>query len=239
MVALEKTIEHLLEHTPIPPGAEIRICSDSKSSLEKLKRGAARQTCWTGDRIWCKLNRLQLDRSSTITLHWVPGHAGIPGNEEADQLAGEATLLPQEEVPITFESASARVRAAAQTYFQTSKIRNDIVRDHRHTRMFGRGWPTMGDKLGLSRRESVEVAQLRTGHSMQLAQHRRRINRPGESGICDACRAAPEDVEHFMVRCPAKVAARMDVYGKATVTLTESLQDAHLVVAYLRRLGRL
>ena len=42
----------------------------------------------------------------------MPSHCGIPGNERADALAGEAAALPQEEVPLdtrTVFRAAARV----------------------------------------------------------------------------------------------------------------------------------
>jgi ribonuclease HI len=30
---------------------------------------------------------------STVTVHWVPGHTAIPGNDEADALAKQATSM--------------------------------------------------------------------------------------------------------------------------------------------------
>ncbi|PVH91347.1 hypothetical protein DM02DRAFT_664096, partial [Periconia macrospinosa] len=34
-----------------------------------------------------------------VTLHWIPGHAGIEGNEKADKLAKAATRKESEEPP--------------------------------------------------------------------------------------------------------------------------------------------
>jgi len=45
--------------------------------------------------LWQRLDELRTDHR--IEWHWVPGHAGIPGNERVDRLANEAigTLSPQ------------------------------------------------------------------------------------------------------------------------------------------------
>ena len=43
------------------------------------------------DAIRCILGARRLSqRDSTVSIHWVPGHAGVTGNEIADQWAGEA-----------------------------------------------------------------------------------------------------------------------------------------------------
>ena len=35
--------------------------------------------------------KLAIDKGASVSIHWVPGHTDIPGNEAADRLAKEAT----------------------------------------------------------------------------------------------------------------------------------------------------
>lgn len=44
------------------------------------------------------------EKGACISLHWVPGHTDIPGNELADALAKEATVLP-----LSFQETSLAV----------------------------------------------------------------------------------------------------------------------------------
>lgn len=79
-------------------GSTVALYTDSqyvrKGVLEWLAQWKARD--WrTADRkpvknidLWQELER-EIERHS-IEWHWVKGHAGVPGNERADQLANEA-----------------------------------------------------------------------------------------------------------------------------------------------------
>ena len=79
-------------------GSTVALYTDSqyvrRGILEWLAQWKARD--WrTADRkpvknidLWQELER-QIERHS-IEWHWVKGHAGVPGNERADQLANEA-----------------------------------------------------------------------------------------------------------------------------------------------------
>ena len=76
----------------------IRICTDSKSAIQRLAGGPLDQRDDLCGDIWTKL--LDLSSSARVLFQWVPSHCGLEGNEKADTLAGEASGLQQEEVPV-------------------------------------------------------------------------------------------------------------------------------------------
>ena len=97
---------------------------------------------------------------------------------------------------------------------------------------------TPGDKLGLTRTESVEAARLRTGHSLLLRSYRKRIGQV-EDDVCPECEEEEETLEHLLTACPARALLRRAVYGRDDPTVREALSDPCRLVDHLRRLGRL
>ncbi|XP_043207453.1 uncharacterized protein LOC122373449 [Amphibalanus amphitrite] len=93
MVTLRAALNHLRDH-PHQPSAPITICSDSQSALATLREGPASQKTLLGAAIWTELAALA-GPSRRIHLQWVPSHCGVDENERADQIAKEATALPQ------------------------------------------------------------------------------------------------------------------------------------------------
>ena len=70
----------------------IVIFTDSKSSLDALKGWGKNRESLVFD---CRVAIHQLiERGTSVSLMWVPGHVGIAGNEAADVAAREAALLP-------------------------------------------------------------------------------------------------------------------------------------------------
>ena len=87
-----------------PTPKEVRLCSDSQSALGRLKKGPVAQRDAPADSVWRRLLELT-DRGTHLTLQWVPGHAGLPGNELADEVARAAADLDQDRAQVDLQSA--------------------------------------------------------------------------------------------------------------------------------------
>ena len=235
--AINEALKYLQQREPVfATPKTVRLCTDSQSALMRLKEGPAEQADKLPDEIWQRLNRL--GRKHSIHLQSVPGHAGIPGSEIADEVARQAAQLEQKEVPVNLAAAKARLKLhLGREWVESNK---DI--DAKHARYYGIVGPgriPLGDKIGLTRAEGVAVARLRTGCSTVLRAHRQKIGME-EDGACTACdQGVQEDLEHILRECPATARIRHDVFGRDDPELVDAFADAGAVVSFLRRLGRL
>ena len=88
------------------------VDTDFLSSIAAL-RGGRGSTDATGNRIWELLNELSRCYIK-IFFQWISGFRTpwnwIPGNEEADKAAGEASLMAQEQCPIDFETTKCAIK---------------------------------------------------------------------------------------------------------------------------------
>jgi ribonuclease HI len=63
----------------------INICSDSRAALAALTK-----TTTESSLVWEHMQVLgKLSEFNKVTLVWIPGHLGVPGNEEVHRLAKE------------------------------------------------------------------------------------------------------------------------------------------------------
>ena len=181
--------------------------------------------------VWQRLLDLA-DRGTHTSLQWVPGHAGLPGNELADEIAREAANLEQHDVPIDLPSAKARLRRHAHREWEQR------LQPTRYALQNGVRRPPTAERLGLSRRECVEVARLRTGHSLMLREYRHRIGLEDDP-TCPECGLEDETLTHLLTDCPARADARRRIFGEDEPEIKEALGDPTKLVELLRRLGRL
>jgi ribonuclease HI len=74
------------------PGQEIRIHADNQAAIHRLKGPSDNPgQAW---QLRCfKAARRIMSKNATVSLHWVPGHEDIEGNERADQLAKAAAIM--------------------------------------------------------------------------------------------------------------------------------------------------
>ncbi len=77
-----------------PEGAQVTIYSDSEYLVKTMSLGWKRNK---NQDLWEKLDKLCSNRR--VRWRWVPGHAGDPGNEEADKWATREAGLRGTDTP--------------------------------------------------------------------------------------------------------------------------------------------
>ena len=92
-----------------------------------------------------------LSNNTTLCFQWVSGHAGLPGNENADLLAKDGAFLPSEAIPCPLPPVVAKVR-----YFQYHNWRRNIS----HSYMNHQVPEVSSEELFLSRPISSELSRL-------------------------------------------------------------------------------
>jgi ribonuclease HI len=181
----------------------IHIYTDSKSAVERLKAGAARQKDHTSRTVWARIKLLS-EAGAEMFFQWVPGHAGLPGNERADELARAGCAMEQMYAPVDYASCKAMVQ-------------RHVVREWRRTCKKTMPWATYVNpelERGLSRDERRVLAQMRAGGKMmELAAFRSWLTRASDVPESPQCRNpgcdGDEDVVHVLDECPAYEWARI------------------------------
>ena len=139
-----------------------------------------------------------------LTIQWIPGHSEIPGNELADTVAKAASSLPKEHSyqPVSYGSSCAQIRMCTKD--------PEIV--HRRTREVYGSLSMDRESQVKTRADQSLLAKLRTGHFIGLRAYKNRVDRVTDP-ICPQCREEPQDLEHWLTRCPATAKQRWHLFG--------------------------
>ena len=107
----------------------VRVLTDSKSLIQLLAQGLARQTDTTCSSIWTVL--ATIGSSNLVNVQWIPGHVGLEGNAEADLEAKRGTTLTQSTAPMDLNSACAAVKRHQQSVTDDRYLSDPHDRIHR------------------------------------------------------------------------------------------------------------
>ena len=213
------------------------ICTDSLSAIEMLQnvQGGNELT----DRVQEYLSET-IKGGVVVKLMWVPGHAGIAGNERADTAAKEAAGARAEFIQIPYQDWYPEIRR--QTYA-----------------IWKQQWQRVGGKLteikpvpskwkkiqNISRRTEVILNRLRLGHTHITQSYLFEGEVEGPPPVCGWCNQAVVSVKHILIECGGIQRTRASILaakmGLTNVTMKKVLGDGNVKVAvmieYLAALG--
>ncbi|XP_063827121.1 uncharacterized protein LOC135076627 [Ostrinia nubilalis] len=186
-------------------GGIFSIYSDSRSALETITRGVSLHPLVIETR---KNIQEAAENGKTIKLFWIKAHAGMEGNERADELAKEAALRLKkkpdyDECPISFVK-----RILRQDTIGEWEKRYQTEQTAKTTKLF---LPSAAQAYRMIR--SVQpygkLTQILTGHG-GFAQYLNRFKcRESPSCACDDL--VEETVPHLLVECPIFERLRFDL----------------------------
>ena len=104
LVALEGALRAVQED-------EKRICTiftDSQSAVKHLENGPEYARTETVVNVWRLMQRIN-ESGKQVIIVWVPGHAGLEGNEKVDEIAKEATPEDQRSAKVPQGAAESSI----------------------------------------------------------------------------------------------------------------------------------
>jgi ribonuclease HI len=168
-LAVDNILE-LAESKEIPPRSRVLLCTDSQSMLASLETGPLNQGEQENAFIWRKLLRIA-DLGFKVVLQFVYSHCGVERNEMADRLAGEynSSLPELDPTPTWLTDLCSRKKLSIR---ERRRNVNKLHGHQRETEFEARPTPLQSDA---PRSDSVRLARIRTGESLEYGSARRRL----------------------------------------------------------------
>lgn len=215
----------------------IRICTDSLSALQSLDSGPAGVTDPVLKSIWRHIHMLE-SADTNLVLQWVPGHAGVEGNEEVDGAAKRGCDEDQLLAPVSLNAArkfiGREAKKSADRKYQELLATSRSVQWH-HAATSGKQPTPPPDSL--TRSHQRVFTQLRAGSSPLTEAYLFDIKKK-DSPTCLACGDAPETARHLLLECAQWTAPRTSIWGPFP-SIEAIFCEPKQLILFLVRIGRI
>ena len=202
--ALKQGLVWCTSHLMICKFQSVLFLTDSQSALSYLSSAPSYllpESLWN---VWSFAS--SLSNNTTLSFQWVPGHAGLPGNEKADLLAKAGASLPTDAIPCPLFTVIAKIR-----YLQYHNWRRHISHFYLNCQVA----KVSSEELLLSRLIRSELSRFRChGHSLLLSLYLHRISRKKNSA-CSACGHPLQDLNHLLLDCHASEPLSKSIFGSS------------------------
>lgn len=171
-------------------GCDCVIYSDSRSALQALQSLTPCKLVRTIKEQVTELAR----RDNEITFCWLPGHAGIFGNELADKKAKEA--INAKTVDIHIKIPVADIKSALKTIVY-EKWNEEWMRQNNSKLKEVQPIIRRNPDFNLSRMDQIKITRLRIGHTRVTHSHFYTGEQPPVCGPC----GVPITAKHLLLEC--------------------------------------
>lgn len=216
-------------------GKIYKVYSDSQASLKTVEAMKSTADQARLRRVLTAYEAIK-EQGAELELHWVAGHAGVPGNEAADNIADKAhelQLPPAENQRCEVAARLALIRE------QSRQAWREAWRDGTNAAHYRGLAPEVTHKHmrlhdGRPKPHSALFTQLRTGKiGLNQFLHERRV--PGMATAACECGMGRMSVKHVLLACPRWRNERREMQQKKNTTdIHELLGTAGAATAAIR-----
>ena len=232
LAAINQTLLHLQEN-PTPHSSIVVHC-DSHAAIQSLQATKKDPTDQQSSDILDLAQKLQATQNLSFTLHWIPSHIGIPGNERVDALVKQA--LSYSQISTSLPPTLGQVKSSIRRYLKLrttahfKKRAEEVVTPNSHGIQYAQYLalnPSLRPQLGFSYPPSVSrtLNRLRLDTDSWCYTH----SHPNRCSYCQDLFSP----SHYLLFCPVTRSAE---FSEQLTTEEHSLSSEEQAILILKRL---